>query len=182
MRARTSEGRFAVQGSVSDRFWAKVDRNGPEVRPGIGRCWVWTGARSKAGYGVISTPGARAARANRVVWELVRGPIPEGLLVRHACDNPPCCNPSHLSLGSHADNSRDSVLRNRQAQRERHGRAIMSAEAAAKLREDRAAGATQNALAAKYGISRATVRQIIRGRTWSPPEDVVATALAGVTP
>jgi len=96
------------------RFLAKVDRSG--------ECWLWTGARDKDGYGVAAI-SARTGRANRVAWTLFVGPIPEGLCVLHACDNPPCVRPGmgHLFLGTHADNAADRDAKGRQASGDRNG-------------------------------------------------------------
>ena len=78
-------------------------------------CWVWRGARHAYGYGVVTVEalGLRNLLTHRVIWELQNGPIPDGLVVRHRCDNPPCCNPGHLELGTHADNTRDMIERHR---------------------------------------------------------------------
>ncbi len=100
-----------------ERFWIKVKRGGPDD------CWPWQGTRSN-GYGQIAVThdgrGRRQRRllAHRVAWELANGKkIPRGLLVRHRCDNPPCCNPQHLLLGTHGDNIADAVARGRLAGR-----------------------------------------------------------------
>jgi HNH endonuclease len=78
-------------------------------------CWEWRGSRNENGYGIVNVrrQGAENARAHRVVYELAVGPIPEGLVLRHSCDNPPCVNPEHLTPGTHADNSQDMVERGR---------------------------------------------------------------------
>lgn len=83
-------------------FWAKVDRRGPD------ECWEWTTGRERYGYGhsVLGT-------ASRVAWELTNGPIPDGQRVLHSCDNPPCCNPRHLFLGTQLDNVRDMMAKGR---------------------------------------------------------------------
>lgn len=88
------------------RFLAKV---------GIGsldECWEWTAARHPSGYGTFYFNG-KWSRAHRTAWELANGPIPEGLLVLHRCDNPPCVNPRHLWLGTDADNTRDMIAKGR---------------------------------------------------------------------
>lgn len=167
---RNANGQFESTQTIEERFWSKVDRSGPVMRAGLEPCWLWTAARDKrTGYGVFALPEEPAARASRVAWTLTFGEIPSGMLVRHVCDNPPCVRPGHLLLGTVADNSRDCVERGRSARGERHGRAVMTQEKADALRVERAEGMTQLGLASKYGISRATVRQILDGLTWKSP-------------
>ena len=111
--ARNSSGQIAPI-PVKDRFWGKVEKNGPvpEHRPGLGRCWIWLGARIENDYGVVRVNGKNNG-AHRISWELTNGPIPEGLWALHHCDNPPCVNPSHLFLGTNTDNQRDCVSKGR---------------------------------------------------------------------
>ena len=92
---------------LSDRLWSRVDTGGEDVE-----CWEWTGARSPAGYGRIKGDNG-TLQAHRVAYELTHGPIPDGLFVMHSCDNPPCCNPAHLSVGTNADNVHDSMRKGR---------------------------------------------------------------------
>jgi len=70
-------------------------------------CLEWTGLRDKDGYGIITEDGVQK-RAHRVAWALVYGPIPKGEVIRHyVCDNPPCCEPTHLRSGTQAQNIAD---------------------------------------------------------------------------
>lgn len=90
------------------RFWSKVKILGDDD------CWEWQKAKHGLGYGAfrISHP-VRMVVAHRFAWELTYGEIPIGLCVLHACDNPSCCNPKHLFLGTRTDNNRDKFAKER---------------------------------------------------------------------
>lgn len=75
-------------------------------------CWEFNGFRHRQGYGTIWVRG-RQWRAHRLMYTKAIGPIPPGLFVCHTCDNTPCCNPAHLFLGTHTDNQRDMIAKNR---------------------------------------------------------------------
>lgn len=83
-------------------------------------CQLWIGGYSAAGYGYLDYGGKRLS-VHRVVWELFRGPIPPGMNVCHHCDVPPCGNPDHLFLGTHADNRRDCTEKGRAARGDANG-------------------------------------------------------------
>lgn len=111
----------------------------------------------------------RYLRVHRVVYELFVSPIPAGQHVLHSCDNPPCCNPKHLSLGSHDDNMRDMAVRGRAKGRP----GIM--HNCVKLTEDQVreirsrwlvGGETQQAIADAYGVSQSHVSEIVSGKYW----------------
>jgi hypothetical protein len=91
---------------VAERFWALVDRSG--------ECWEWRGGRYLNGYGRfrLNNP-RRMTGAHRVAYELTHGPVPDGLLVLHGCDNRACCRPDHLRVGTAGDNIRDALSRGR---------------------------------------------------------------------
>jgi hypothetical protein len=82
-------------------------------------CWEWRGTRNEDGYGLFSAKllGFVNARAHRVMYEYLAEPIPDGLILRHSCDNPPCCNPDHQIPGTMAQNSQDMVERGRSHKR-----------------------------------------------------------------
>lgn len=91
------------------------------------------------------------------------GDVPEGLVVRHSCDNPPCWNPSHLELGTQAENVRDRETRGRSQRGERHYASKLTED---DVREIRASGLTGPALGRQYGVSPFTIYKILDGRSW----------------
>lgn len=95
---------------LDERLWALVNVGAPDD------CWEWQGGRHRFRYGRLGLGGERGRRteyAHRISYILAHGPIPEGLYVCHHCDNPPCCNPDHLFLGTPSDNARDMSAKGR---------------------------------------------------------------------
>jgi hypothetical protein len=145
---------------LEERFWEKVQK-------GEG-CWAWTGA-TVYGYGRIGAGGTYgpALMAHRVSWELHNGPIPEGMNVLHRCDNPPCTNPEHLFLGTHADNVADKVAKGRGASRQRHGMAKLTEDQVARIRLMVELGEQQRVVANLFGVSESQISMIVNGRRWA---------------
>jgi hypothetical protein len=105
--------------------------------------------------------------AHKTAWELTHGPVPEGLEVCHECDNPPCCNPRHLFLGTHDQNMKDMVEKGRQAVGEQHGRSKLTEALVLQMRSDHAdKGVAIKQLARTYNIPRPTVKDAIKRKTW----------------
>jgi len=146
----------------SARFWAKIDRKGPND------CWLWTASaqgRRSVHHGrfvIRRRDGHRVSQwhflAHRVVWERTYGTIPAGMCVCHHCDIPRCCNPAHLFLGTQAENVRDAALKGRMAPNTR------------KLTLDQrqsiydAVNERGAAIAKRYNVSAATIYEIRKGR------------------
>jgi len=100
-----------------ERFWSHVDKSS-----GTDACWPWTAGRTRKGnYGKFSLKHNHTVIASHFIYEHIHGPIPDGLLVCHSCDNPPCCNPSHLFLGTHQENTLDASAKGRLATGARNG-------------------------------------------------------------
>lgn len=97
-----------------ERFWAKVERDGPipDHLPELGECWIWTASTNAGGYGTMKFRG-RSELAHRIAWVLEHGPIPGDLHVLHKCDNPPCVRDEHHFLGTPADNVLDMIEKER---------------------------------------------------------------------
>lgn len=130
-----------------------------------GQCWPWTRWTDRDGYGSFTVDG-RKHKAHRLAFELATGIHPDALKVCHTCDNPPCCNPAHLFLGTQAENLFDMRTKGRSARGSRHPFARLSETQAVEIRVRRAAGERGRVLAAEYGISEASVSDIVHGRTW----------------
>ena len=150
------------------RFIDKVDIRSDD------ECWLWRGSKFTSGYGQFILNN-HLVRAHRVAYFLRHKKLPlyntkgESLVVCHHCDNPPCCNPSHLFLGTHLDNARDSVLKGRRGgQFGKQGpRAILTNIQVWKIRLMLSKKITQEKIAECFGIARRTISDIKTGKSWS---------------
>lgn len=142
------------------RFWSRVNRLGTND------CWEWTAYRTADGHGQIKMCG-KATHAHRAAYQMLVGEIGEGLVVRHTCDNPGCCNPAHLLLGTHEDNVRDRVARNRSARGVDNGRSKLDPDKVLEIKARLAAGETCYGIAKSYGVDPGSIRQIKNGKNWA---------------
>jgi len=119
-------------------------------------CWNWTGGHDLGGYGTI-TPvkyNNKIGRAHRVAWELEYRSIPEGMFVCHHCDNPQCVRPSHLFLGTTADNTADMIAKGRK-------RKMCSRGTVLEIRNRYSAGESIHKLAIRFKLTRTSIYKIV---------------------
>jgi hypothetical protein len=130
-------------------------------------CWEWLKCCDTAGYG-IAYMDCVSYGAHRVSYVIHTGPIPEGLVVRHTCDNPICVNPAHLILGTHADNSQDRADRKRTAVGEANGKSKLTEAEIHSIRALKLRNSIPNRKLAKlFGVTHTTINCILRGDTWN---------------
>jgi hypothetical protein len=129
----------------AETFWSRLAI--------VGECWEWQGPRDAKGYGRLSGKECTIS-AHRMAYILAYGPIADHFIVRHTCDNPPCCNPAHLIHGTQKDNMHDA------AKRGRLGKPILTKAQVTTIRK-RLRDRTTNisALALEYGVSKRTIQR-----------------------
>ena len=157
--------------SAIERFEASYI---PEPNSG---CWLWIGTlRGSNLYGTIKVDGKNTL-AHRFSYSLVKGAIPNGMVICHRCDMPSCVNPAHLFIGTIAENEADKVSKGRQSRGERHRKALshlnrkgeMSPVAKLnweKVKQIRASNNPQRELAEAYGVSQTVISNIKLQKTW----------------
>jgi hypothetical protein len=140
------------------------------------QCWEWQRAKKAAGYGQLVDHLGNPKIAHRVAWELFVGPVPEGMCVLHHCDNPPCCNPEHLFLGTYQDNRRDCVNKRRHWQAvhpeliprgEDNPNASLTTDQVKSIKRMHTDdGLSQREIGRRTGVDYRSVHKIINGKTW----------------
>lgn len=156
--------------TLQERFELKFNKGTED------ECWEWLAARTHFGHGKIMVcPETKSfAPAHRVAYSLYVGTIPEGMVVRHKCDNPGCVNPKHLVVGTQKDNARDALYRGRLQNRvvgtgENHGHAKFTDEEVNEMRVFRAQGKTTVEIAEIFGATQSYVSKVCRGESRNSP-------------
>lgn len=143
------------------RFFRYIDVRGPNS------CWNWTGARHRHGYGFVGGGGPNTRLlSHRASWMVANGPIPDGMSVCHKCDNRACVNPSHLFLGTHAENMADMYRKGRGAKGDSSGLSKLTSRDVLGLLSLKGS-ATQTEVADMYGVSQTAVWLVWSGRRWN---------------
>jgi len=156
-RARTHE-------QVVSDFWSKV-----AIRANDDLCWEWLASKNKKGYGYVGIGEKRMVKAHRFAWAYPDYVIPDGLHVLHSCDNPSCCNPKHLFLGTQMDNIKDMISKKRD-----HfltGLKLTSKEVLEIRSRYKVGGVSQSALAKEFKVSHSNISFIIHRKTWKDLSD-----------
>lgn len=130
-------------------------------------CREWTGWRDAGGYGRIAV-GRQMKRAHVVAWEAANGrSVPNGMVVRHRCDNPSCVQPSHLLIGTQAQNVADMIGRGRiDRSGERNNAAKLTAQDVVAIRAKHTVGQSITNLSAEFGVSVSQVKNIVNNKQW----------------
>lgn len=145
--------------TVEERFWKYVKKTDT--------CWLWTGAKIPGGYGTIKIIG-KTVLVHRYSYQLHFGSIPTCLDVLHTCDTPACINPSHLFVGTQADNMIDMWKKGRGAdyRGEKSSSAKLNELAVREIFEDSKKGLTQRSIAIKHNVSHSVICNILNQKTW----------------
>jgi hypothetical protein len=154
--------------SIEERFWNKVNKHGP-IHPILGTpCWIWG---KGLGYGTLKD-SKRKISSHRLSYELHFGALPKGVFVCHHCDNPPCCNPKHLFIGSHSDNLKDMASKGRGRKNydingESNPAAKLTTPQVLEIRRLADEKTPRKQLAKQFNVSLPLIEKIISRSVWS---------------
>lgn len=152
-----------------ERFWNKITKRGPN------ECWEWNAGLSKNGRPLFWYEG-RMVIAYRFVFALMGTPIPDRLLACHHCDNPRCCNPAHIFIGTKRDNLMDYLDKGGKVGKSQRGEANPAAKLALaqvnNIRSSLREGVSRRSLALSHKVAIRTIDSIANGQTWR--EGVIA--------
>jgi hypothetical protein len=140
---------------------------GKRLSIAVNGCWNWIGDTDDGGYGVVTYHG-KGWKAHRLSWLYHNGSIPDApLCVLHTCDNPPCCNPAHLFLGTKPQNNSDCKAKGRLAVGENSSNAKLTAAAVLSIRQQWAnQSKTVRQLANENAVTVVTIRSVLKREYW----------------
>lgn len=157
------ELKYSSIASLEGHFWTKVKTVGVSSDD----CWEWSGVKDPQGYGTYTRQGVVHTKAHRVAYSLHhKSDLPGGLYVCHECDNPSCCNPSHLFLGTPKENQEDMTKKGRGRFGSRAGSTKFHEKQVAEILLRIEQGESQIDLAKEYEVSLPTIARIAQGKTW----------------
>lgn len=171
--------------SLAERLESGLNKNGPD-HYGLGPCWMWT--RSTCGppreRGQITVSG-RNRLVHRVAYELWVGPIPAGKVIMHRCDEPLCCRPDHLIVGTQGENVADQVAKGRKPQGTDVGWAKLTEDQVMEIRRNPSISLIE--FARRFGVGQITVFHVRHRNTWKhlpeqEPQPVGDTTATTTTP
>lgn len=148
--------------NVPEDIWKRVAIGAPD------ECWPWLGFTDAKGYGRIKVNNANYG-THRLAYELATGRAPGDLFVCHHCDNPPCCNPAHLFLGTTLDNIRDAMSKGRLRNLRgiAHPNAKLNDDSVREIRRLREAGLTTRELGPRFGVTQAAISAVCTRQSWA---------------
>ena len=151
---RVADGRAGGSLELWKAFWSRVDIGT------VNNCWPWTGHTQSSGYGVFNYKRlSKYAHRVAMFWKAGKS-FSSSYHVIHLCDNRACCNPRHLTVGTHKDNMEDMVRKQRFSRKLNEG----------DVREIRSSRLTRNRLAKMYKVSYSTIANIQNKKTWNRVE------------
>lgn len=149
-----------VRADPSVRFWAWVEKSGPD------ECWIWKGTKDRNGYGRFNIRnGINPMLSHRFAWMDLHGRLPNDCLL-HKCDNPSCVNPAHLFEGDRMDNVNDMMAKGRMPRGEKRGHAKLDREKVVAILCMLIAGKSSNSLSKLYGVTPNVIYGIKSGKRW----------------
>lgn len=152
--------------TIEERFWSKVDFNGPIVKPELGNCWTWKGHLFPTGHGQFCVHG-KDVKAHRAIWLIYYGKLKTSEYICHDCDNASCVRMEHTYKGSHQSNMRDLADRKRR----RYEKCPTSKLTWEIVRDIRSSSLSEDMLAAKHNLSVRTIKRVVGGKHWPSQDD-----------
>ena len=154
---------------VLDRFWSKVNKDGPTMPHMDTPCWVWVAATNTKGYGSYWATAESSCLAHRFSFQATNGFDITGQLILHKCDNPACVNHEHLYVGDHLDNSSDMVARGRLNSRAGsfNANTTLTEQLVLEIRAAARNGVPRRQLRLKYNLPKTTIARIVTYQNWT---------------